>query len=37
MVIPQAMVPIGLSIMALLVVIRLVTGGEPHGPGKSAH
>jgi len=37
MVIPQAMVPIGLSIMALLVAIRLVTGGEPAVPGKSAH
>jgi TRAP-type C4-dicarboxylate transport system permease small subunit len=37
MVLPQAMVPIGLSIMALLVVIRLVTGGEPKAPGKSAH
>ena len=29
MVIPQAMMPIGLSIMALLVVVRLITGGEP--------
>ena len=28
MVIPQAMVPIGLSIMAFLVVVRLLTGGE---------
>jgi C4-dicarboxylate transporter DctQ subunit len=28
MVIPQAMIPIGLSIMAVLVVIRLVTGGD---------
>jgi TRAP-type C4-dicarboxylate transport system permease small subunit len=28
MVIPQALVPIGLFIMALLVVIRLVTGGD---------
>jgi hypothetical protein len=28
MVIPQAMVPIGLFIMALLVVVRLVTGGD---------
>jgi TRAP-type C4-dicarboxylate transport system permease small subunit len=37
MVIPQAMVPIGLSIMALLVVIRLVTGGEPNVPGKPVH
>jgi TRAP-type C4-dicarboxylate transport system permease small subunit len=37
MVLPQAMVPIGLSIMAILVVIRLVTGGEPKAPGTSAH
>jgi len=28
MVIPQAMVPIGLSIMALLVILRLLTGGD---------
>src|SRR4051812_4338097 len=28
MVIPQAMIPIGLALMALLVVIRLVTGGD---------
>jgi C4-dicarboxylate transporter DctQ subunit len=28
MVIPQALVPVGLFIMALLVVIRLVTGGD---------
>ena len=28
MYIPQALVPIGLSIMALLVVIRLLTGGD---------
>ena len=28
MVIPQSMVPIGLSIMALLVVVRLLTGGD---------
>ena len=28
MVIPQAMIPIGLAIMALLVVIRLITGGD---------
>jgi hypothetical protein len=36
MVIPQVMVPIGLFLMALLVVIRLLTGGDrtsPHGPG----
>ena len=28
MVIPQILVPIGLSLMALLVVIRLLTGGD---------
>src|SRR5580765_547658 len=28
MVIPQAMIPIGLSIMAILVVVRLLTGGD---------
>lgn len=28
MVIPQAMIPIGLALMALLVVIRIVTGGD---------
>src|SRR3954453_8230097 len=28
MVIPQAMVPIGLSIMILLVIVRLITGGD---------
>jgi len=36
MVIPQVLVPIGLFLMALLVVIRLLTGGDrtsPHGPG----
>ena len=32
MVIPQAMVPIGLSIMALLVVCRLLTGGDRAPP-----
>jgi TRAP-type C4-dicarboxylate transport system permease small subunit len=29
MVIPQAMVPLGLLIMVILVVLRLATGGEP--------
>jgi TRAP-type C4-dicarboxylate transport system permease small subunit len=29
MVIPQAMIPIGFSIMVLMVLLRLVTGGEP--------
>jgi hypothetical protein len=28
MYIPQSMVPIGLSLMVLLVVARLVTGGD---------
>jgi TRAP-type C4-dicarboxylate transport system permease small subunit len=36
MVIPQAMVPIGLAIMALLVVIRLITGGD-RSAGPSGH
>jgi TRAP-type C4-dicarboxylate transport system permease small subunit len=26
---PQAAIPIGLSLMVLLVVIRLITGGDP--------
>ena len=36
MVIPQILVPIGLFLMALLVAIRLLSGGDrtsPHGPG----
>src|SRR5262249_45696968 len=37
MVIPQVMVPIGLTLMALLVVIRLITGGDPQQPVKSGH
>jgi TRAP-type C4-dicarboxylate transport system permease small subunit len=37
MVIPQAMVPIGLSIMALLVAIRLIAGGGVQEPGKPGH
>jgi C4-dicarboxylate transporter DctQ subunit len=37
MVIPQAMVPIGLSIMAVLVVIRLLTGGDRESPGSQGH
>ena len=37
LVIPQVMVPIGLSIMVLLVVMRLVTGGDPDPSGKSSH
>lgn len=37
MVIPQVMVPIGLSLMALLVAIRLVTGGDAQQPAKPGH
>ena len=35
MVIPQAMVPIGFAIMALLVVLRLLTGGDRTRAGGS--
>jgi TRAP-type C4-dicarboxylate transport system permease small subunit len=37
MVIPQAMVPIGLSIMAILVAIRLLTGTKDSAPGSAGH
>jgi TRAP-type C4-dicarboxylate transport system permease small subunit len=37
MVIPQIMVPIGLAIMALLVAIRLLTGGNRASPGGPGH
>jgi C4-dicarboxylate transporter DctQ subunit len=37
MVIPQVMVPIGLGIMALLVFIRLLTGGDRTSAGGSGH
>lgn len=37
LVIPQAMIPIGLSIMALLVALRLLTGGEPDASGGPGH
>ena len=37
MVIPQAMIPIGLSIMALLVLCRLLTGGDRAPPDTSGH
>ena len=37
LVIPQALIPIGLAIMALLVVIRLATGGERDSAAKSGH
>ena len=35
--IPQALIPIGLSIMAFLVVVRLLTGGEHNASKKSSH
>jgi TRAP-type C4-dicarboxylate transport system permease small subunit len=35
--IPQIMVPLGLSIMALLVAIRLLTGGDPRESGTAGH
>ena len=37
LVIPQLMVPLGLAIMVLLVILRLVTGGDPDPSGKSSH
>jgi C4-dicarboxylate transporter DctQ subunit len=37
MVIPQVMVPIGLAIMAFLVCIRLLTGGDRTHPGGHGH
>ena len=37
MVIPQVMVPIGLSIMAFLVVVRLFTGGDRIPSDRSGH
>ena len=37
MYIPQILVPIGLSIMALLVAVRLLTGGDASESGKSGH
>lgn len=37
MVIPQAMIPIGLSIMAILVIVRLITGGDRATPGSPGH
>ena len=35
--IPQALIPIGLSIMALLVVVRLITGGDRGASGTPNH
>ena len=37
MAIPQAMVPIGLSLMALLVIVRLFTGGDGAPSDRSGH
>ena len=37
MVIPQIMIPIGLSIMAFLVVVRLLTGGDRIPSDHSGH
>jgi TRAP-type C4-dicarboxylate transport system permease small subunit len=37
LVIPQAMVPIGLSIMALLVAVRLITSNRRAPPGGVSH
>jgi C4-dicarboxylate transporter DctQ subunit len=37
MVIPQVMVPIGLSIMAFLVILRLLTGGDRAPPDSAGH
>ena len=37
LVIPQAMVPIGLAIMAFLVAMRLITGGEHGASGGPGH
>jgi C4-dicarboxylate transporter DctQ subunit len=37
MVIPQSLVPIGLSIMVLLTVVRLLTGGDRPSSGSSGH
>jgi len=34
---PQALVPIGLSIMILLVVTRLLTGGDPESRDTTGH
>ena len=37
MYIPQSLIPLGFAIMALLVVIRLLTGGDADTSGKSGH
>jgi TRAP-type C4-dicarboxylate transport system permease small subunit len=35
--IPQALIPIGLSLMALLVIVRLLTGGDRGASGTPGH
>ena len=35
--IPQSLIPIGLSLMVLLVVIRMLTGGDHDKPGAPSH
>ena len=35
--IPQSLIPIGLSIMAFMVVVRLITGGDRSGPSTPSH
>jgi TRAP-type C4-dicarboxylate transport system permease small subunit len=35
--IPQALIPVGFAIMALMVVIRLITGGDRGASGTSSH
>jgi len=37
LVIPQSLIPIGLTIMAFLVVVRLLTGGDRDTSGTSSH
>jgi TRAP-type C4-dicarboxylate transport system permease small subunit len=37
LVLPQSAIPLGLSLMVLLVVIRLVTGGDRETSGKPIH
>jgi C4-dicarboxylate transporter, DctQ subunit len=37
MFIPQSLIPIGFAIMAFLVVVRLITGGERDADGSSSH
>jgi TRAP-type C4-dicarboxylate transport system permease small subunit len=35
--IPQGLVPVGLSVMVLLVVVRLLTGGDRDSSGTASH